>query len=449
MGRKIHGWLLIGALLVVHTAGAQSDAQLDAQPDAQPDAPAQAQPAPSEAPTPTQSPTRKAPAFAALVQYKDGDAKVRTFRKQVLNLEFKDTVAAGETVLINKDSTLKLITANRCILVVYGKALLKAPATAAAPWQVRGGSARVICPSGQSERLRIDKAALEVREGEFFFHDEKLIVLKEQVASAKQTLETGRIYAWKGGDWQTDEKPPTPVALYEFQSALPAPVESAGVEKPPGYDEKNKPEEKTAKDFDRNRTRWEIATVVGGTRREFDDKDISDGDIHTEGFNLVSSKPLKSGRSLVLRMGHREFENQWRGHHNDPLSYGLRGDGFELMAGLRGNHANWWSIYGLIGFGWYSLRGEYFDQFTSLSINSEMLSAQLAFGADILYHPFRQRGLGIRLGLEFHYAQGLKVLSEHINGHSGGGPHPPLALEMQEPYSLNGLQFQLGLFFYF
>src|SRR5690606_3522281 len=137
--------------------------------------------------------------------------------------------------------------------------------------------------------------------------------------------------------------------------------------------------EEKPKELDRNRTRWGVLTLVGGSRREFKNKELSEGDMHTDGISINRSQPLPNGRSLLICFGHREYDHEWRGGPTDTghLNFGQRGDGFELMTGLRANHAKWWSFYGLAGLGWHNLHGEYFDQFHSLSIESEMLAAHL------------------------------------------------------------------------
>lgn len=337
--------------------------------------------------------------FAGVVQYIDGQSERVDARQMKVKIEHKFALYEGDRFAVADGSTLKFITRNDCVGVVYGPAQALTPELEK-PWRIRAPALRWICPPGISETIVINNQVLDIggiEGGEILYDSNRLLNLHGQVIAthSKQKLAPLTTHLLDGQIWR-----PLPSTIKEenkeslrliqleawkFNQRRKSPSESNLVEKPADAP----PKIRIARE-----QRWIIGPTGGGGSVNFDNSELNQKDRSIGGGRFQFQKKRNQGSWITLiefsSMNDREEQgqNNYSGNFR-PIS--TRSNLSSLQFGYRFNHESWWSQFIRLGGGLERTRININSNSGSNSYNSDIeydfYMVRLSYGLDAFYSP--------------------------------------------------------------
>ena len=334
--------------------------------------------------------------FVGVVQFLKGTANWSETERQD-PIKFKTLFHWNESLLVDTNSYLKLITRGRCVAIVYGKSQLQSPLPSAeTAWNLVGGSLRWICGPDHSDTVRVDGHALHLADSEILYHRQKLYVVRGQVKSESGELSPQRTYSWQDNQWKLEFSQEDAFRSWKLSQELEAPKESLPLEKPP-----------------RNiRSRWSIGPVFGPGEIKHPNYRYGIEKPKIEGARLQANFKWKD-RSVIAGLTYSELkradeENDYKFNSNVENDSHNRLESFLLELGLRSQHESSWSWNYRIGVGKDTLSVN--SHSSSYGLNRRIISysGRIAFGIDKIFFADRLDWGGLLLSAEFFYHQALK-----------------------------------------
>lgn len=179
--------------------------------------------------------------FAAVVQFPHGHIqwKVNTRGGLESPLSFKSFIYNGDQIEISKSSYIKFITRGQCIVTahgfgfLWGGGTLAAPTKPHAPWVFSNLATRWICPESQSQYVQLDNQQIRIQDGEFFYYNGELFVIKGHVFDKNEKrLIPHRSYTSHEASWNVHRSTFERNELWHFNKSFPVPKESTQLKKP-------------------------------------------------------------------------------------------------------------------------------------------------------------------------------------------------------------------------
>lgn len=276
--------------------------------------------------------------FAAIVQFSEGSSMVAGTSAE---LDFKDIVKFGQDIEVSNNSKLKLITQKRCIAILYGNTKLQSPKDKLAPWIIKSGSARWICPEEKTENLVLIEAPLEIQNGEILFDKKFLIIFKDRVRSQVKELKTHLTYSHTNGKFLPLKDQPSESDIWKRDQKFPLPKEST----------------RWKVDAPLNPSKFRVFLQphmgIGGIHDWDKDRDITEQQYKTNGGRLGVNFQVAEKHSIVAFLEYTESENQdSRNSSNGPVPVGYFSNKIESFiagVGLRHNYIEPASLYYYVG----------------------------------------------------------------------------------------------------
>ena len=341
--------------------------------------------------------------FVGVVQFLKGKANWDgTDRKD--DIGFKTLFGWNESVAVDDDAHLKMVTRSRCVAVVYGESQLQTPLKSAeSAWNVVGGSARWICGTGQSDTVRLNGHAISLSDGELLYHKKLLYIVHGKAVSESGELEPGQTYKWSGNRWIVEYDGEDLYQSWELAQKLPAPKESKSLGEPSR----------------KIRSRWYLGPMFGPAKTSHPNSlfEISDPEIH----GIRAAVNFKWGdQSVIGSLNFYEIENKNSERDccsmgppqpgDDPTRHNLY-ESFTADVGWRSNHDRDWAWTARMGIGLDILEVRSFSSGPgpgfSFQRDVDFISAHLSFGIEKIFFEEWLGWGGLLLSAEAFYHQGL------------------------------------------
>jgi hypothetical protein len=270
--------------------------------------------------------------WRAFVQFQKGNVQIESKK-----IKFQDLLNQGQSVTTGPDSYVKLLTRNRCVLVLYGKGQLSHE-KASEYWNHGEGHLRSQCQENTSEKIKILDQVVENRGGEFLFFENRLYVVKDGVFVNHVRLTAGQVYQFQN-QWDTVKK--TKSEFYNDVFKLPVPKESYA-------HQLNSPIKKVGR-------RWylNLATSPPLSQIGHAVEDYSEAGVPANGLRLATNWKMGGG-SFIGILGVTKSEKSTfmiegpTSNPSGPDEYRIIFEATYATLGYRFNHSSF-SFYGHLG----------------------------------------------------------------------------------------------------
>ena len=280
--------------------------------------------------------------WQAILQFQSGKSYIKDLSGVQRDLNFKDGIYDGETVVVDPDAFVKLIDRKMCVGVLYGPAKAIAP-KAEKLWAIKARAVRWICKGDHQQEIVVGDKTIKISNGEILVSGNRYLCLIGTCEVANQSLIVGAPYSFS----QNELKKLTvaPEKVFIWNQKFKAPSESAGLAKP---EQKVQPKE----------VDWRIMigpnAGKGAIYHDNSSRNLNESD-HFVGRIQFLRRLETSAFLLAFHFSNFEDEN---GKNNSNSTKGIHGklERLGIEVGSRTSFLRWWSPFYRIGFSYDKLR---------------------------------------------------------------------------------------------
>ncbi len=358
-------------------------------------------------PSKVEAPQKKLVAFEGYVQFTDGANQILNSSGEHIDLKYG--TAIYEAIKIKVDKTLKLVTRENCVVILYGDGQFESP-QAEKPWRIPTRAARFICPESSKEKFNFHGIDLVVQ-GETLVDNSGKIFVVTGSAMSSQPMQSRRIYQFNKGSINFDPEAQQAQAQYDFDNEYKVPREGEKLKKP--------------KPAAPNKYRMMLGPEFGPSVLLHANGLLNHYDYSANGPRLLFTfRDTIPG--LMIGLHYLEIKNKsdnnYPGGSQQGLTVSDNVKSFNLDAGYRFNFQRWWSPFVRAGVIWQ--RNEIRMDQNSFAFNCgsncgfhsdrifDYFGLSAAYGIDAFLRPSWLIGLGLYASAEIELNQTIHPTTE-------------------------------------